>query len=109
MAASTQVDRVRVEAGDGKRSSQPLLHQHGVEIQPFGSLRLFPIALAAEARMESCQLLNPILADSIILYNLYKKHHWLVRGHTFYPLWRCGAMTPRRRSARPTPRRPDLE
>src|SRR6266545_4608128 len=26
------------------------------------------------------------LADSIILYNLYKKHHWLVRGHTFYQL-----------------------
>ena len=71
---------------DGKYSSQPLLHQHGVEVQEFGALRLFPIALAAEARIESCQLLNRILADSIILYNLYKKHHWLMRGHTFYQL-----------------------
>jgi starvation-inducible DNA-binding protein len=71
---------------NGNRSSQPLLHQHGVEIQEFGSIRLLPIALAAEARMESCQLLNHILADSVILYSLYKKHHWLVRGHTFYQL-----------------------
>jgi starvation-inducible DNA-binding protein len=27
-----------------------------------------------------------VLADTIILYNLYKKHHWLVAGHTFYQL-----------------------
>jgi starvation-inducible DNA-binding protein len=71
---------------DGTYTSQPLLHQHGVEVQEFGTLRLFPIALAAEARIESCQLLNYILADSIILYSLYKKHHWLMRGHTFYQL-----------------------
>jgi starvation-inducible DNA-binding protein len=67
-------------------SSQPRLHQHGVEIQAFGSLRLLPIALAHEARLESCQLLNHILADSLILVALYKKHHWLMRGHTFYQL-----------------------
>jgi starvation-inducible DNA-binding protein len=30
--------------------------------------------------------LNQILADSSILYNLYKKHHWLMRGPTFYQL-----------------------
>jgi starvation-inducible DNA-binding protein len=73
---------------NGARSSQPLLHQHGVEIQEFGSIRLLPIALAAQARMESCQLLNEILADSVILYSLYKKHHWVMRGHTFYQLHR---------------------
>jgi starvation-inducible DNA-binding protein len=67
-------------------SSQPRLHQHGVEIQAFGSLRLLPIALAHEARLESCQLLNHVLADSLILVALYKKHHWLMRGHTFYQL-----------------------
>ena len=71
---------------NGNRASQPLLHQHGSEVQEFGTLRLFPLALAAEARMESCQLLNHILADNMILYSLYKKHHWLVRGHTFYQL-----------------------
>jgi starvation-inducible DNA-binding protein len=71
---------------NGSRSSQPLLHQHGAEIQEFGTIRLLPIALAAPARMESCQLINEILADSVILHSLYKKHHWLMRGHTFYQL-----------------------
>jgi starvation-inducible DNA-binding protein len=66
--------------------SQPRLHQQGVEIQRFGDLRLLPIALSHDARLESCQLLNRILADTIILYNLYKKHHWMMRGPTFYQL-----------------------
>ncbi len=76
--------------GDGAQpapaGSQPLLHQHGVEVQAFGTLRHFPIALPEAARAESCQILNQILADSIILYSLYKKHHWLMRGPTFYQL-----------------------
>jgi len=58
----------------------------GREIQRFGTTRLLPIALAKEARSESCQLLNEILADSMILYAMYKKHHWLVAGPTFYQL-----------------------
>ena len=36
--------------------------------------------------IESCRLLNEILADSQVLYALYKKHHWLVAGPTFYQL-----------------------
>jgi starvation-inducible DNA-binding protein len=67
-------------------SDEPLVHQHGREIQAFGSVRQFPIALSHETRVESCGLLNQILADSMILFSLYKKHHWLVRGHTFYQL-----------------------
>jgi starvation-inducible DNA-binding protein len=86
MTASEHVGLFWAQADNGNRSSQPLLHQHGIEIQEFGTLRLLPLALAAEARVESCQLLNHILADSMILYSLYKKHHWLVRGHTFYQL-----------------------
>jgi starvation-inducible DNA-binding protein len=58
----------------------------GEEIQRFGSVRFLPIALAAEARTESSQILNGILADTMILYALYKKHHWLVAGPTFYQL-----------------------
>jgi starvation-inducible DNA-binding protein len=80
-------DPFRANGGQGTRTgSQPLLHQHGVEVQQFGTVRLFPIALAQEVRIDSCQVLNQILADSIILYNLYKKHHWLMRGPTFYQL-----------------------
>jgi starvation-inducible DNA-binding protein len=69
-----------------KLSPQPRLGQRGPEVQRFGSLRLLPIALASEARLESCQLLNEILADTMILYAMYKKHHWLVTGPTFYQL-----------------------
>lgn len=67
-------------------SSQPVLHQHGREIQHYGSLRELPIALNPDARSETCTLVNQILADTIILYHLYKKHHWMMRGHTFYQL-----------------------
>ncbi len=68
------------------RSPEPLLVQSAPELQRFGSLRLLPIALSAEARGLSAQLLNGILADTTILYALYKKHHWLVAGPTFYQL-----------------------
>src|SRR5215467_8957674 len=66
--------------------SQPWLHQHGTEIQAFGTVRQFPLALSHDARMYSCQRLNQLLADTQILYALYKKHHWLMRGATFYQL-----------------------
>jgi starvation-inducible DNA-binding protein len=67
-------------------SPEPRLAPLGEEIQRFGTTRLLPIALAKPARAESCRLLNEILADSMVLYALYKKHHWLVAGPTFYQL-----------------------
>jgi starvation-inducible DNA-binding protein len=76
--------------GNGRSSQhlspEPRLAPLGREVQKFGSLRLLPIALSSEARGESCQILNGILADTMILYSLYKKHHWLVAGPTFYQL-----------------------
>jgi starvation-inducible DNA-binding protein len=66
--------------------SQPWLHQHGGEVQAFGTVRHFPLGLSHEARLYACQRLNRVLADSQMLYALYKKHHWLVRGQTFYAL-----------------------
>jgi starvation-inducible DNA-binding protein len=68
------------------RSSQPWLHQQGREIQSFGPVRQFPLSLSYEARLYSCERLNQLLSDSQILYSLYKKHHWLMRGSTFYQL-----------------------
>ena len=67
-------------------SSQPRLHVHGPEVQAFGTLRQFQIGLSHDVRAYSCQRLNQVLADSQILYALYKKHHWLMRGPTFYQL-----------------------
>lgn len=67
-------------------SSQPWLHQQGSEIQKFGTVRQFPLGLSKDARLYSCERLNLLLADSQILAALYKKHHWLMRGATFYQL-----------------------
>lgn len=58
----------------------------GRELQRFGELRPMPIGLGEQARKQSIEAINRPLADSIILYNLYKKHHWLMRGPTFYQL-----------------------
>ncbi|MFI2642328.1 Dps family protein [Streptomyces sp. NPDC018610] len=68
------------------QSSQPWLHQKGAVIQEFGTVKQFPLGLSHDARMYSCQRLNKVLADTQILYGLYKKHHWLLRGATFYQL-----------------------
>ena len=66
--------------------SQPWLHQAGREIQKFGTVRQFPLGLSHDARLYSCERLNRLLADTQILHALYKKHHWLMRGATFYQL-----------------------
>jgi starvation-inducible DNA-binding protein len=44
--------------------------------------------MAEETIGQSVTMLNQLLADSITLYNLYKKHHWQVAGPTFYELHR---------------------
>ncbi|MCW2870296.1 DNA starvation/stationary phase protection protein [Actinacidiphila oryziradicis] len=67
-------------------NGQPWLHQKGAVIQEFGTVKQFPIGLSHDARMYACQRLNQVLANTQILYALYKKHHWLVRGATFYQL-----------------------
>jgi starvation-inducible DNA-binding protein len=64
----------------------PLAHQQAHEIQPFGHLVRMPIALTEKACKEAVDNLNQVLADTITLRDLYKKHHWQVAGPTFYQL-----------------------
>ena len=64
----------------------PHLARLGKEVHRFGTVLDLPIELDASVRTESCEMLNGILADSLVLYALYKKHHWNVVGPTFYPL-----------------------
>ena len=66
--------------------AKPLTHQQAHEIQPFGHLVKLPIALAENVCKESVENLNQLLADTITLRDLYKKHHWQVAGPTFYQL-----------------------
>jgi starvation-inducible DNA-binding protein len=64
----------------------PKAHQAAPEIQPYGHLVRMPIALSETACRESVENLNQILADTITLRDMYKKHHWQVAGPTFYQL-----------------------
>src|SRR5216110_3201021 len=66
--------------------AKPLVHQQAHEIQPYGHLVKLPIALSEAACKESVANLNQLLADTITLRDLYKKHHWQVVGPTFYQL-----------------------
>src|SRR2546427_6821034 len=68
------------------KRAAPLTHQQAHEIQPFGHLVRMPIALSEQTCKESVENLNQVLADTITLRDLYKKHHWQVVGHTFYQL-----------------------
>ena len=62
-------------------------HQNAKEIQKFGEVSQdLPHPLDAKVRKESCAQLNQLLADSIQLRDMYKKHHWQVAGPTFYQL-----------------------
>ena len=56
------------------------------EIQPYGTLKNLPIGLEANARTQSVATLNQILADTMTLRDMYKKHHWQMSGATFYQL-----------------------
>jgi len=62
------------------------LHQRGRIIQTPDTVRNMPIGLDAKVRLANATALNQILVDTIAMYNLYKKHHWQVAGHTFYQL-----------------------
>ncbi len=67
-------------------SAQPLLNQRGKPTQKFGTINKMPLGLGQNVCEESCKSLNQILADTMTLRDLYKKHHWQVAGPTFYQL-----------------------
>ena len=66
--------------------ARPLVDQHSVEIQPYGTIAKLPIALPENVCKASVENLNQLLADTITLRDMYKKHHWQVAGPTFYQL-----------------------
>jgi starvation-inducible DNA-binding protein len=78
--------KTTIDAETILKRAAPLTHQHAHEIQPFGHLVRMPIALSENVCKESVENLNQLLADTIALRDLYKKHHWQVAGPTFYQL-----------------------
>ena len=78
--------KTMIDADEILSRAKPLTHQHAHEIQPFGHLVKLPIALSEITCRESVENLNQLLADTITLRDLYKKHHWQVAGPTIYQL-----------------------
>jgi len=66
--------------------ARPLDRQKAHEIQAFGRVTHLPIALSENIAAQSVENLNQVLADTMTLRDLYKKHHWQVTGPTFYQL-----------------------
>ncbi len=65
----------------------PRWHAEQPEIQQFGSVIIdMPHRLDADVREKMVGMLNQLLADSIMIRDMYKKHHWQVSGATFYQL-----------------------
>src|SRR5213594_2968255 len=66
--------------------ARPIDRQKAHEIQAFGHVTRLPIALSQTVALQSVENLNQVLADTMTLRDLYKKHHWQVAGPTFYQL-----------------------
>ena len=87
MARNThQQTNERTAARQAPDEAQPRLHERGLILQPAGSVRHMPIALGADVRGAQAEALNQVLADTLMLYHLYKRAHWHAAGHTFYQL-----------------------
>ena len=80
------MSRAILDADEILQHASPVVHQTGHEIQPYGHLIRMPIALAESECKQSVEHLNQLLADTMTLRDLYKKHHWHVSGPTFYQL-----------------------
>lgn len=75
------------KTGAAEAAATPHWHAHAREIQKFGTVvQDLPHALNAKVRADMVAQLNQLLADSITLRDMYKKHHWQVSGPTFYQL-----------------------
>jgi starvation-inducible DNA-binding protein len=71
-----------------RRIAESRDRKHGKDevIQEFGTVYPVPIGLGENVRSASTNALNPLLANTMVLRDLYKKHHWQVSGATFYQL-----------------------
>src|ERR1017187_8744814 len=55
-------------------------------VQEYGTVVNRPISLDQKVRLTNADKLNPLLADTMTLRDMYKKHHWQVAGPPFYQL-----------------------
>src|SRR3954454_23914994 len=72
--------------GRGRASARPLVRQRSPELQAYGTISPLPNGLDQNKLKPIVDQLNQLLADTMTLADLYKKHHWQVAGPTFYQL-----------------------
>ena len=86
MATTAQLRPQPTGDGGAKSEAQPILHQRSKETQRYGALTSYPLGLRDDVRAASVEALNQILCDTMVLRDMYKKHHWQMSGPTFYSL-----------------------
>ena len=92
------MSKTSIDADAMLRHAAPIVHQRAHEVQPYGHLVKMPIALSETACREAVDNLNQLVADTITLRDLYKKHHWQVMGPTFVQLHLLLTSTTRNRT-----------
>jgi starvation-inducible DNA-binding protein len=81
-----KANKSKGQSGNVMQRTMPNLHQHAHEIQSYGHIVKLPIALSEKVCATSVELLNQLLADTMTLRDMYKKHHWQIAGPTFFQL-----------------------
>lgn len=71
---------------DATNLKEPVRTGTGHEVQGAQHVQRTTLALDASAARSSVDDLNQLLADTITLRDLYKKHHWQASGANFYAM-----------------------
>jgi starvation-inducible DNA-binding protein len=69
---------------DPSHLKEPIIPSARAETQSFSMARRNPLALDAATAAASIDSLNQLLADTLTMRDLYKKHHWQASGPNFY-------------------------
>jgi starvation-inducible DNA-binding protein len=83
---SPQAGAATLADGQDQTNVEPNRHLASRESQQYGEIVKLPNGLSEDACRKSVEILNQVLADTITLRDMYKKHHWQVVGPTFNQL-----------------------
>ena len=78
------MSRSTITHPDVSHGPKPVAPKAGSETQAFSTARRNSLALESAAADAGIDNLNQLLADTMTLRDLYKKHHWQASGPTFY-------------------------
>ena len=71
---------------DRNNLHEPIVPTKHAATQSYNMVRRNPLALDAKAEASSIDSLDQLLADTMTLRDLYKKHHWQASGPNFYSI-----------------------